>query len=155
MAACRGRSSSSLNVVRSVIAFALVAVLLVLGLIHVYWSLAGSGASKAAVPEVEGRPAFRPSRSATFAVALALFAAAALVGSAGRVAPAWLNLPYARMLTEVLGLTFLVRAVGDFRLVGFFKRVRGSTFARLDTLVYAPLCLILGIASIIVGAFDV
>jgi hypothetical protein len=35
--------------------------------------------------------------------------------------------------------------VGDFRLVGFFKRVRGNAFARLDTLVYAPLCLVLAV----------
>jgi len=140
---------------RNFIAVTLVAVFSVLALIHVYWSLAGSGASKAAVPQVEGRPAFRPSRLATLGVALALFAAAALVASAGRVATAWLDLPYARLLTVLLGLTFLARAVGDFRLVGFFKRVRGSTFARLDTLVYAPLCLIVGIASLFVGAFDV
>lgn len=34
----------------------------------------------------------------------------------------------------------LARAVGDFRLVGFFKKVKGSEFALMDTLLYSPLC---------------
>ncbi|WP_205190355.1 DUF3995 domain-containing protein, partial [Burkholderia sp. LMG 13014] len=48
-----------------------------------------------------------------------------------------------------LALIFAVRAVGDFRYVGFFKRIRGSRFARMDTLYYSPLCaaLSLSIAS--------
>jgi hypothetical protein len=33
--------------------------------------------------------------------------------------------------------------VGEFKYVGFFKRVRGTRFATLDTLVYSPLCLLL------------
>ena len=45
-----------------------------------------------------------------------------------------------------LALALIGRAIGDFRLVGFFKRVRGSNFARMDTAVYAPLCLLLGVA---------
>jgi len=46
---------------------------------------------------------------------------------------------------------FALRAIGDFRHVGFFKRVRGCRFARLDTLAYSPLCtalaLLIGIAA--------
>jgi hypothetical protein len=44
----------------------------------------------------------------------------------------------------------LARAVGDFRYVGFFKRVRDSRFATLDTRVYSPLCFVLaaGVAFI-------
>ncbi|EGD05771.1 hypothetical protein B1M_04736, partial [Burkholderia sp. TJI49] len=51
----------------------------------------------------------------------------------------------------VLALIFAVRAVGDFRYVGFFKRIRGSRFARMDTLCYSPLCaaLALSIASMV------
>jgi catechol 2,3-dioxygenase-like lactoylglutathione lyase family enzyme len=43
---------------------------------------------------------------------------------------------------------FLLRAVGDFRLVGFFKRVRGTPFARWDTRLFSPLCVALGLASL-------
>ena len=48
----------------------------------------------------------------------------------------------------------LMRAIGDFRYVGFFKRVRGSRFARMDTTLYSPLCLALaaGVAAVAFGA---
>jgi hypothetical protein len=38
---------------------------------------------------------------------------------------------------------FLLRAIGDFRYVGFFKRVHKTAFARNDSLIYSPLCLLL------------
>ena len=50
-----------------------------------------------------------------------------------------------------LALGLLARAIGEFNYVGFFKRVRGSRFARLDTLVYSPLCLLLAIGVALVA----
>jgi hypothetical protein len=97
----------------------------------------------------------RPSAPGTIAVAIALFAAALLIASAGRLLVDPLPPPTVRVLTFCLGAVFLARAVGDFRLVGFFKRVQGTKFAHLDTLVYAPLCLFLGIAAVFVAYHDV
>lgn len=102
----------------------------------------GAGAPRA-VPSVEGKPLFVPTRSATVAVGVVLIAFGGLVlATAGsislgvsRTALSWLS--YA------LALGLLARAVGEFRYVGFFKRVRGTRFARLDTLIYSPLCLLL------------
>ena len=56
---------------------------------------------------------------------LLVLAAAAVVGS-------W--------YVSTTRLGHALRAIGDFRYVGFFKRVRDSSFARLDTLAYSPLC---------------
>ena len=47
-----------------------------------------------------------------------------------------------------VGVVLLARAVGDFRYVGFFKRVRGSRFATLDSRYFSPLCLILGLGAL-------
>ena len=33
-----------------------------------------------------------------------------------------------------------LRAVGDFRMVGFWKTVRDTPFARWDTRLFSPLC---------------
>jgi hypothetical protein len=131
------------------------AVALVFGLlafVHFYWALGGRALKSSAVPEVEGRSAFVPSTAATFAVALGLALCAWLVAAtAGLVAspipPSWL-----RWLMFVLALVLLARAVGDFRLVGFFKRVRGTRFAQMDSLIYAPLCLVLGVAVFYVAS---
>ena len=48
----------------------------------------------------------------------------------------WLKWP-----SDALAIALLARAVGDFRLVGFFKRVCGTRRARLDSIAYAPLSL--------------
>ena len=73
-----------------------------------------------------------------------LLAVAALIalGAGGSVA---LPLPNAlvRIGIWVLAVVLLLRAIGDFRYVGFFKRVRGTPFAELDTRFFSPLCLAL------------
>jgi hypothetical protein len=138
-----------------VVALLLSGILAILGLIHVYWAFGGQTGSAAAVPESAGRPAFKPSRSSTLAVAFALFVAAALVMAAARLIADPFPPPTVRILTFGLGAVFVVRSIGDFRLLGFFKRVRGSRFAQLDTFVYAPLCLVLGLAALFVAYYDV
>ena len=80
----------------------------------------------------------------TLGVAAALFVAALLVlARVGLVAGA-LGTSLFVWPTLLLGVVFIARAVGEFNLVGFFKRVRGTTFARWDTRVFSPLCIILG-----------
>ncbi|WP_423856182.1 DUF3995 domain-containing protein [Acidithiobacillus ferrianus] len=41
--------------------------------------------------------------------------------------------------------------MGDFRLVGFFKTVTGTRFARLDSTVFSPLCLAMAIGIFVIG----
>lgn len=131
----------------SLTALLVAATLALIALVHVYWALGGRTAWVAALPEVDGRPAFTPRRPMTLLVAVALLVAALLVAVTG----GWLRAPLprvaARGLTGLLALVFVARAIGDFRLVGFFKRVRGTRFATLDSTLYAPLCLVLGLAS--------
>ncbi|GAB4233745.1 MAG: hypothetical protein Tsb0034_07100 [Ekhidna sp.] len=40
---------------------------------------------------------------------------------------------------------FLFRAMGDFRYVGVFKKIRQTTFGKTDTYFIIPLCLLLAI----------
>jgi hypothetical protein len=54
-------------------------------------------------------------------------------------------------LMWVLAFVVVARAVGDFRLVGFFKRVTGTRFARLDSAVFSPLCAAIAVGIFVVG----
>jgi hypothetical protein len=45
---------------------------------------------------------------------------------------------------SAIALLLFARAIGDSNLVGFFKEVKGSRFARWDTWVYSPSCVVLG-----------
>jgi hypothetical protein len=128
----------------------LVGVFVLLALIHVYWALGGQRIKIAAIPEVDGRPAFVPSRLGTLGVALALFVCALLVAAASGIVRTSLPHHVLCWLMFALALVFLARAVGDFRLVGFFKKVTDTRFARLDSTVFSPLCLVMAVGIFVV-----
>jgi Protein of unknown function (DUF3995) len=138
----------------TIIARLVAAALGALALMHVYWAVGGRAGKSIAVPEINGRPAFVPSTAGTLAVAAALFFAASVVAIAGGLVGVGGYRGLFRILALGLSATFLARAVGDFRLVGFFKRVRGTRFALLDTTVFAPLCLVFGLAVLYVAYHD-
>ncbi|VVP66689.1 hypothetical protein PS918_00428 [Pseudomonas fluorescens] len=128
----------------------LVTIFAAISLVHVYWAFGGEWAAVAAVPQVpvEGgvqlQPAFEPQGWITLLVAAALLAIAVLVCL--RVGW-WLPQVQHRVLQWVISaiaLLLFARAIGDSELVGFFKEVKGSRFARWDTWVYSPLCVVLG-----------
>jgi len=137
--------------ISNLLAIVIATVFVVLALVHAYWSFGGRIPWPAVVPEVSGRPAFTPSGLATFVVAVALFACAGLITATAGILAIPVSPSFLTWLTFALGLVLLLRAVGDFRLVGFFKRVRGTTFARLDTVIYSPLCLALSLGVFIVA----
>ena len=125
---------------------ALTAVLVTLSAIHVYWAVTGSTASRGVIPEVDGKPLFTPSRSATLLVAALLLVAAFIAASRGQlVAPAGRG-SLVHWAAIVAAVVFLLRAVGEFRYVGFFKRRRGTRFATLDSWLFSPLCVLIGLA---------
>jgi hypothetical protein len=122
--------------------------------VHLCWAAGGKAGKTAAIPTADGQAVIKPSALSTAMVAAALCAAAALV--ALRIG--WLALPglagdgiFVGIAIWLLAAVFALRAIGDFRYVGFFKRVRDNGFARLDTLAYSPLCaglaVLIGIAA--------
>lgn len=123
-------------------------VFLALAGLHGYWAVGGTTGLAAALPaHPAGAVVFRPGRGMVWAVAGGLLMLAAL--SAVHLAPGRLGLPTAglRVADWAMAALFLLRAVGDFKFVGFTKRVRATTFARLDTRYYSPLCLLLAVGS--------
>ena len=122
------------------LASAVCAVFVALALWHFYMALGGlaSGAD-GAVPIIGGQPLFMPSAQSTVAVGIALLLFAALVAATAGLPVVGLPTRLLVWLSYALAAGLLARAIGEFRYVGFFKRVRGTPFARLDTLLYSPL----------------
>ena len=114
-----------------------------LALWHFYMALTPPSGNSGTVPSVDGRPLFVPSSKATLAVGGVLVLFAGLVAATGRIVSVGVPPVVLAWLSYALAAGLLARAVGEFRVVGFFKRVRGSKFATLDTFVYSPLCLLL------------
>jgi hypothetical protein len=55
-------------------------------------------------------------------------------------------------MAYLLALVFAVRAVGDFRYVGFFKALGDEPFRSWDTWLFSPLCLAIAVAAFTVAS---
>jgi hypothetical protein len=113
--------------------------------LHVFWAFGGSWAKGAAIPELNGKRVFTPSRAVTLLVAAALLIAAACALVRGEVMSASEVRSLAQVGCWVLAAVFGVRAIGEGKYVGFTKRVRNTSFARNDTRFYSPLCALLAV----------
>lgn len=125
-----------------------------LAALHVFWAAGGTWGRAAAIPAagVGGQRVLHPSPLGTLAVAAALLATALVV--LGRLGVWAVPLPgwFFKWAAWGIALVFLARAVGEFRYVGLFKRVRGTDFAFWDTWLFTPLCLLVAAAVVIINS---
>jgi hypothetical protein len=129
----------------------LLVIFLVLSGVHFYWLLGGKWGLGSAIPtNLNGRPLIQPGPLATLAVAVGLlFMGLATLLRGGLLQFDWLSNRVGEWAVWGVAVVFLLRAVGDFKYVGFFKKEKGSLFARMDTRYYSPLCLAIGCLSIL------
>ncbi len=121
---------------------ALCIVFLLLGGIHFYWVMGGRWGFKNALPtNKNGERILNPKTRDSAIVGLGLLAFAGFYLLKTEwiewYVPEWIN-TYGQWIIPSI---FLLRAIGDFRYVGFFKRVVGTDFGKLDTKFFSPLCL--------------
>lgn len=123
-----------------------------LGAIHLYWAFGGKWGLNVAVPtkDTGGEKLVNPGIAATLVVAFGLFLAAVITVGNLEALPTNVPLSYIKLATIVITCIFILRAVGDFKYVGFTKKVKNTPFAKSDTLLFSPLCLYLGLTSLII-----
>lgn len=124
----------------------------VLSVLHFYWGIKGSATGLSVVPvNAEGKLLFTPSRFDSFMVGIVLLVFFVFVLIKTQwihfILPHWI-MSYGLWFIAVL---FLLRAIGDFKYMGFGKKINGTPFARMDTLLYTPLCLILALSAIVLN----
>lgn len=131
-------------------------ILLAISGLHFYWAFLSYIGQKPfessiAIPEINGKAAFTPSTFATIIVALWLLVFAKLSGfnlvpgiSVQYFSPV---IPWGNLAIAIL---FLIRAIGDFHYVGFFKKIKGTKFAKNDSSYYSPLCMLISICAFII-----
>jgi hypothetical protein len=136
---------------KNILGILLATIFAILGLFHVYWAFGGRFGSDVSVPTVGGARLFNPSVSTTMLVAAALFLAMLTIlgqiGWFGETIPKWIF----RFATFGIAALFLVRAIGDFKILGFFKQTSASGFAFWDTFLFSPLCLFIAIAAFLIS----
>lgn len=126
-------------------------ILFVVSAIHVYWAFGGRWGGQAALPQKTGGGAlFVPRMPETLTVAVLLAVIAFMLMAQAGWLSFWGAGAWTRWGCALCALAFFVRAVGDFRYLGFFKRIKHTTFAENDTRLYSPLCLVLAVAFAVV-----
>jgi hypothetical protein len=138
----------------TVIAIILFLIFLFLASIHVYWAFGGHWGREAAIPtRNDNAKLFNPGPLPTLIVAAGLLLMGLTVLIKGGLLafdlPAWID-PYA---CWIIAFIFILRAIGDFRYVGFFKKLTKTKFAKNDTRYYSPLCLIIAILTALLALY--
>ncbi|MDG5788814.1 DUF3995 domain-containing protein [Evansella sp. AB-P1] len=119
-------------------------------LMHFYWVLGGKVGIQTAVPEkASGGATFTPSKFATLFVAVGLLVVAFILLVQYNLIPFMEPNTFTKWVCIVFTFVFGIRSIGDFQYLGFFKRIKHSTFAKYDTFIYSPLCLYLAVAFFI------
>jgi hypothetical protein len=133
-----------------IISIVLVFILFALGGIHFYWAIGGKWAFDNSLPQKEnGEKVLNPKAIDCLIVSLMLFAFGLLVLIKSKIIlfnlPTWLN----HYGLYILAFLFILRAIGDFKYVGFSKKIKQTPFGSLDTKIYSPLCLLIGILLLV------
>lgn len=136
------------------IAVILFLIFLFLASIHVYWAFGGRWGGEAAVPTKEdATKVFTPGPLPTLIVAAGLLLLGLLVLITSEVIDYKLPKIIDRNALWVIAALFIIRAIGDFNYVGFFKKITKTKFARNDSRFYSPLCLLIAILALILFLF--
>jgi glucan phosphoethanolaminetransferase (alkaline phosphatase superfamily) len=119
--------------------------------IHFYWAFGGKQFLNAAIPTNEKSEVkiFSPSPITTILVALIFCALTIFVLIKGELfflqLPIWIG-SYGLWFVSFI---FMARAMGDFKYAGFFKKIKNTLFAKMDTKYYSPLCLALAVLTVL------
>jgi len=126
-----------------------IALLIILGLFHLYWSFGGKVGLDKALPTKDGKPLINPGRTLTFIVGILLFVFAFEAYSLRFDVQIAGYVVYAGWTLSAL---FILRAIGEFNTVGFFKKIKSTDFAEYDTKYFSPLSAYLGVVFAILSS---
>ena len=135
------------------IAIILIIIFLAISAIHFYWAFGGKNWANVVIPTKadDSVLVFKPRPIETAIVAISFIGFAVVVAT--RVG--FMRLPvfqdYVNTVIWTMATIFMVRAIGDFRYAGFFKKIKNTTFGQMDTKYYSPLCLIIDVMLVLVN----
>ena len=130
-------------------------ILFLIASVHIYWALGGKMASLAVLPQSSsGKLVFMPSSSITFIVAISFYMMSLIFGHAAGFFQVSILKNNQNTILVFLAIVFLIRAIGDFKYVGYTKKINGTPFSINDTKYYSPLCLLISITTLLAICFQ-
>ncbi len=135
------------------IAIVLFLIFFFISLIHFYWAFGGKWGSDAVLPTKDDNltKVLHPSFIPTLIVAFGLLGFGLFFLLKSGLITFYLPLWLYNYGLWVIASIFVLRAIGDGKYAGFFKKIKDTKFGKNDTKYFTPLCLIIGILTIILA----
>jgi hypothetical protein len=130
-------------------------IFILLSALHFYWAFGGKIWYDEVLPtSSNGLHKFNPTiGSSLFVAAGLLFLALITAGNHG-LFDKHLRRVYFRYGALIIAIIFLLRAIGDFKFIGFFKKVKWTNFGVNDTWIFSPLCSLIFLLSMFIFIFN-
>ncbi|MEO0526191.1 MAG: DUF3995 domain-containing protein [Bacteroidota bacterium] len=138
-----------------ILSLILIVIFFVIGAIHFYWAFGGKWGLDSVLPtNGKGEKVLRPKKKETVFVGVGLLTFALFYVSLSGILtigiPQWI-LKYGAWIIPFI---FILRAIGEFKYVGFFKRIKHTEFAKMDKWFFTPLCLVIALLGIIIQTMN-
>ncbi len=125
-------------------------IFILLSALHFYWMFGGKSGMQSVLPDLENGKTMRPSQFATAVVAIGLlvfaFICFGMSGNFSNVIP----FKFFTIGNYCIAAIFLLRAIGDFKYVGLFRKIKNTTFGVTDKKYFTPLCILIFIDYILI-----
>ena len=126
-------------------------VFLTIAIIHLYWLLGGNKWLDKVLPtDVKGNRVLNPKKIETLIVTMVLCCFAFFYSL--KLGFIYIELPELIMKYSgwIISSIFILRAIGDFKYVGFFKKIKQTEFGKLDTKYFSYISLCIGLIGILI-----
>jgi len=129
----------------------LIIVFLIISIIHFYWVFGGlKGLNRALPTDEKGKRILNPGKIETSIVGLGLIFFALYYST--KIGIFQIELP--KLIVDysgwIISSIFILRAIGEFKYVGFFKKIRNTEFGKFDTRYFSFVSLTIGIIGILI-----
>ncbi|QIW22122.1 DUF3995 domain-containing protein [Bacillus thuringiensis] len=132
-----------------IITYISVCILFLVSILHVYWAFGGKWATNSVIPTKSGEKAFIPGVGMTLFIALLLSMAAMILLQQTNVVHFEVPNNIVQLGSWICMIVFFIRVIGEFHYFGIFKREKDTHFAKMDTVLYIPLCAFLSLSFLL------
>ncbi|PFQ44599.1 hypothetical protein COK05_18150 [Bacillus cereus] len=126
-----------------------VCILFLVSFLHVYWAFGGKWGTNSVIPTKFWEKAFTPHAGMTLFIAFLLSMAAMILLQRANVVHFAVPHIIIQAGSWICMIVFFIRVIGEFNYFGIFKRQKDTHFARMDTILYIPLCAFLSFSFLL------
>ncbi len=126
-----------------------------LSTLYLYWLMGGKLGLKIAFHQNshQSKRVKKPKPLNLFATLIVLITMTLITLAQTGIFAAFISNTFIRLGTWCIAIIFMLRAIGLFQYKGFTKQYNDDAFAKMDTYIYSPMCLLVAICALLTLSF--